>query len=218
MTSAHALFPDTLLFSFTCSYLHSIGEIIFLGLGQGLQERVIIDPQWFCTTVMGRLSEPNSMRDRKLPQGIGSDGLISRADLVKRLRLDKINGESAALALRVLEEHLWLCSRVEGDREQYIVPVLLRTRDGEQLRFGGPHEGWDVVCGRRFECESELDALGPGFFPKLQAALPRRYGCLGSHYSQGALWIVIGSSEILFRVSPKLTSEWCVGGTVCESV
>jgi hypothetical protein len=180
-------------------------------LGQGLQERIIIDPQWFCTTIMGRLSEPQSMRDPSAPHGIGDDGRIGRVDLVKRLRLDEISEASADLALLVLEKHLWLCSRVnDGGEEQYIVPVLLRTPSGQKLCFGAPHEGWSVVCGRRFVCEGDIDALSPGFFSKLQAALPRQYGCVGTKYSQGGLWLIIGRSEVLLRVSPMLTSEFCI--------
>jgi hypothetical protein len=199
-------------------YLHSIGEIIFLGLGQGLQERIIIDPQWFCTTVMGRLSEPQSMQDLSAPHRIGDDGRISRVDLVKRLQLDEISKASAELAMLVLEEHLLLCSRVDGGGEQYIVPVLLRTPSGQELCFEAPHEGWSAVCGRRFVCEGDTEALSPGFFPKLQAALPRRYGCMGTKYSQGGLWLVIGMTEVLLWVSPTLTSESCACVCVCVCV
>jgi hypothetical protein len=191
-------------------YLHSIGEIIFLGLGEGLQERIIIDPQWFCTTVLGRLSEPQSMRVGDAPHGVDDDGRISRADLVRRLQLDEISRESAKLALRALEEHLWLCSRVDDSGEQFIVPVLLRTVPGQDVRFQAPHEGWSVVCGRRFVCEGDADALSPGFFPKLQVVLPQRHQCSATKYSQGGLWAIISRSEVLLRVSPTLTSELCV--------
>jgi hypothetical protein len=219
-------------------YLHSIGEIIFLGLGQGLQERIIIDPQWFCSTVLGRLSEPQSMRDPSAPHGIGDDGRISRADLLRRLRLDEISEASAQLALLVLEEHLLLCSRVDEGREQYIVPVLLRTPEGQGVRFEAPHEGyWSSVCGRRFVCEGDTEALSPGFFPKLQVALRRKYDCVGAQafhnvpaepqqhprnvikYSQGGLWMLIGSSEVLIHILPTLTSECeCVCVCVCVCV
>jgi hypothetical protein len=196
------------LFFPTNRYLHSIGEIIYLGLGQGLDERVIIDPQWFGTTLMGRLSEPQNMRGSSAPHGIGDDGRISRADLVRRLRLDKISEQSAEFALLVLETHLRLCSRVDGGGEQYIVPVLLRTPSGLELGFSSPHEGWTAMCGRRFVCTSDIDALSPGFFPKLQSTLPGLYGCTAARYSQGSLLMLIGRSEVLLRVSPTLTSRF----------
>jgi hypothetical protein len=181
-----------------------------LDLGQGLQERIIIDPQLFCTTVMGQLSEPEALRDRSAPHGIGSDGMITRADFVERLQLDKIDRESAQLALQVLENHLWLCSKAEGG-DRFIVPVLLRTLSGQRegACFDAPHEAWNVVCGRRFECEGDIDALSPGFFPKLQAVLPQDQACSSVRYSQGGLWAIIDSSEVLLHVSPALTSEFC---------
>jgi hypothetical protein len=194
----------------TRRYLHSIGEVIFVDLGKGLEERIIIDPQWFCSTVLGRLSEPQSMRRSGAPHGIGDDGRISQADLVKRLQLDKINIKSAELVLTMLEEHLLLCSRVVGEKDKYIVPVLLRTPNGQELCFEAPHEGWSAVCGRRFVCESDIDALSPGFFPKLQAVLPQQHRCSNTKYSQGGLWAIIGRSEVLLRVSPALTSKCAV--------
>jgi hypothetical protein len=147
------------------------------------------------------------MRNGAAPHGIGDDGRISRADLLRRLRLDEINDASAQLALLVLEEHLLLCSRVDGSAKQYIVPVLLRTPEGQAVCFEAPHEGWSVVCGRRFACEGDIDALSPGFFPKLQVVLPQQHQCSATRYSQGGLWAIIGRSEVLLRVSAALTSK-----------
>jgi hypothetical protein len=165
---------------------------------------------------MGRLSEPQSMRDRSAPHEIGDDGRISQADLVRRLRLDEVSEASAQLALRALEEHLWLCSRADDSGEQFIVPVLLRTVPGKGVCFEAPHEGWKLVCGRRFVCEGDIDALSPGFFPKLQVVLPQKHHPTATKYSQGGLWLIIGRSEVLLRVSPTLTSK-CVGGGVMLS-
>jgi hypothetical protein len=104
-----------------------------------------------------------------------------------------------------------------GQREVHRAGVAADAR-WAGAALSPPHEGWGVVCGRRFECVSNVDALGPGFFPKLQVALPRQHRCTGVRYSQGALWVLIGQSEVLFRVSPTLTGKECLCVCVCVCV
>jgi hypothetical protein len=205
------------------SYLRSIGEIIFLNRGQGLDERVIIDPQWFCGTVIGRLSEPTEWVSRELRASNG--GTISRAALLRKLELDKISGEGAEMALAALEQ-LLLCDRVSEPPDHYIVPVLLQdgVSGSRLLEMWGDSRDYGVVCGRRFECASDIDALGAGFFPKLQIALGKVQACESVELGQGSMCLVVSGCAMVILLAKDQQSELgkclcvCVCVCVCASV
>ena len=188
-------------------YLHSISEIIFLDRGEGLEERIIIDPQWFCGTVIGKLSEPTQWTVH-LPLHTGQDGPVSADKLLQKLELHRLTKESAALALAALEK-LRMCDKVHEPPNHYIVPVLLRGENGVTAKDWGDCKDFKVVCGRRFVCESKVDALSAGFFPKLQIILPKMRGCEAARLGQGSIRLIVQSCDFLIIVAPDLQSELC---------
>ena len=170
------------------SYLNSIGEIIYLNRGQGVDERIIIDPHWFCGTVIGKLAEPNKWLPKELQ--VGPSAIVSRKFLLAKLRLDKISAEGAELALIALEQ-LLLIDKVVDQPDHYVVPVLLEGNNGAGLADWGESKDFSVVVGRRFECKNE-----PGFFPKLQVALSRTPDCENVRMGQGTICLVTNSCAV----------------------
>ena len=202
----HSFFLASFFLSFSCSrYLHSIGEIIFLDRGDGLDERIIIDPQWFCSTVIGKLSEPARWVSHSSLQ-ISENGLISTDKLLQKLELHKLTKEGANLALAALEK-LRLCDKVHEPADHYIVPVLLRGENGVSTSDWRDFKDYKVVCGRRFVCESKTDALSAGFFPKLQITLPKMRGCEDARLGQGAIRMIAKSCGFLIIIAPDSQSK-----------
>ena len=125
---------------------------------------------------------------------------------MERLNLDRISAESADLALIALEQ-LLLIDKVVDQPEHYIVPVLLKDDNGAGLADWGDSKDFPVIVGRRFECKNEHDALGPGFFPKLQVALSRIPNCENMRMGQGAICLVVKSCAIYVGLAKDMRSE-----------
>ena len=196
--------------------MHSIGEIIFLNLGKGLQERVIIDPQWFCTSIIGKLSEPSAWISEELR--VKGNGLVSSDALKTKLGLQNVASKAAAalsedgseLVLTALQQ-LLLCDKVSDPHDHYIVPVLLRSKDNAGLEEWGPCAAFKHVVGRSLECTNSFDAFSAGFFPKLQVLLPKLKGCEQACFMQGAIILVISGCDCLVTMSPTQQSELMCG-------
>ena len=203
----NALSPTHLKHPYAPSrYLHSIGEIIFLDRDEGLDERIIIDPQWFCSTVIGKLSEPTRWVSHSSLR-ISQEGLISTGKLLQKLELHRLTKEGAELALAALEK-LRLCDKVHEPANHYIVPVLLRGENGVNVKDWGDSKEFKIVCGRRFICESKIDALSAGFFPKLQITLPKMRGCVAARLGQGAIRLIAKSCDFLIIIAPDMQSKF----------
>jgi hypothetical protein len=160
-----------------------------------MEERVIIDPQWFCGQIMGNLSAPEEWlrTEEQVTKGIVSrDALLIRLGLV---RLFARNEQSAELALVALQQ-LCLCSPVDEPPNHFVVPILLRE-DEAGLGVWGPCGEEHLVCGRRFECARAMDVLSAGFFPKLQVVLPKVRGCQLSKMFKGAIRLVVLDCDFL---------------------
>ena len=190
---------------FFARYLNFIGEIIFLNLDQGLDERIIIDPQWFCSTVIGKLAEPNEWLPEEMR--VGASAIVSRKFLLKRLQLDRISAGGVDLAVVALEQ-LLLIEKVVEQPNHYIVPVLLEGDNGAGLADWSKCKDLPVVVGRRFECRNEHDALGPGFFPKLQVALSRLPYIESVRMGQGTICLVANSCSVFVGLAKDMRSKW----------
>jgi hypothetical protein len=146
-------------------------------------------------------------------------GTISRATLLRKLELDKVSSEGAEMALAALEQML-LCDRVSKPHDHYVVPMLMQdlTASGRGLlEMWGDNRDYGVVCGRRFECASEIDALGAGFFPKLQIVLGKVQACESVELGKGSICLVVSACAMILFLAKDQRSECylCVHVCVC---
>ena len=194
-------------------FLHGAGEIIFLDQGQGLTERVIIDPHWFCTVVMGSLFEPNSSPTYP-------EGRLTLEQLQQKLQISPANAVFAVQAL----EKLQLCFKCP-DTDEVIVPALLIGADALRQWKTYPTTNFRWVCGRIFVCE-QTSVIPPGFFARLQLLLHRDL-TVGerSHSVQvgrlwpDAIWVTVNECDFfLQRTTNDQSSEFCVCLCACVGV
>lgn len=190
-------------------YLSSIGELIFLDQGKGKEELVIIDPQWFCSSVMGRLFEPDSWVEDHLH--IDEDGSVLLAKLKYKLELSDSNCDFAISTL----EHLLLIARIKGRPYHVLVPSLIRSDPAKGFGKWRSQSTatYQWVGGRMFLCTYNC-RLSAGMFPKLQALLHRPLLVDGKECEVNVkgLWpgtaiVEVRDVEALIRASPDQQGE-----------
>jgi hypothetical protein len=158
-------------------HLHDEGEIIF----RQHFPCVLLDPTWFCSTVIGRilsgLHPPirNARTDLMPAPSTGAEQYSIRktscvpkdhltiAEISKICKISPAQGSFVAELL----EGFWFCAKEADGR--YLFPAMLHESSGDVLDHLDRHNG-HVRIGRRIRCSSP-DLFTPGLFPRLQLML-----------------------------------------------
>lgn len=174
-----------------CS-LHKAGEIIYF---QEL-DFIIVNCEWFCEEVLGRLVRLNSRSQSTLdPQ---QRGFTTRKELEVILR-ESLQGSVPGFGPRIFENvhpsdlvsmmlKLELCYEQDpgNHNSKLFIPAILEEGryKPQTWQLGG--SGY-IYTGRHFECDdSNHTFLTPGFFPRLQVHLYNKI--LGSGNRQSATY------------------------------
>lgn len=174
-----------------CS-LHKIGEIIYF---QEL-DFIIVNCEWFCEEVLGRLVRLNSKNRSTLD--VQQRGFTTRKELEAILR-ESLQGSVPGFGPRILENvhpndlvgmmlKLELCYEQDPGEpnSKLFIPAILEEGRYKPQRWQLGGSGF-IYTGRHFECDdSNHTFLTPGFFPRLQVHLYNKI--LGSGNRQSATY------------------------------
>ncbi|XP_065843010.1 death-associated protein kinase 1-like isoform X2 [Oscarella lobularis] len=159
------------------SFLNGIGEIILV------RGQVILDPYWFCQSIIGPIFAPESF-----PVYLErvENGKVNVRDIEKVL--ERFNREhnqkviSVQEALALLKD-LEICYEVENEPELICFPSLLKEERLKDVWKRDDRLIITVDVGIRCKCQERTDIITPGSMPLLQTR-----GSTSQKFSEPIIW------------------------------